>query len=500
MQLNPKKVLQRVHGWKGRERNERIRRNRVFKQRYAKMLNNKSDEEFDSVNIGRKSKKGRNRRIPKGALPVWKTADPTFGAPSPQSIYCSIFLLIVSVCICLPELISALGHVNKSWFSSYISYGPQLAVLGNIVLTFWSICCYSRCCMTLAFVLTLCTIPFIAVQMGIVSIPAVMSFCCCFPDKCNGESHSINSAFHMNIHNPNGVGTKNGTTAEACDYLDNVPNQTQCARENGLLILYWTGVTLLLVSTSFLSASQYHWRLEKVWLNRAKEKIIESRFQDDSSSGSSNYGSSSSSSGNDNYSDSDNEIGENGRNNYLKSKLKKTNKTRKHEKAKKKVSFSASTKRRHSISESSSDDDKMKKDSARMNAEERKEEVTRLLELAKVKSFNKKAKKNRRANQRPQSARVNSSNNGNQFNNNRNKNVGRSYTSRVSSSRNNNRAMPNSTRQWSNRHDVGGHSNIDDHPQEEIGAKGSNQFASTRTNAHETLYTDDNGTHHRVNI
>ena len=87
MQLNPKKVLQRVHGWKGRERNERIRRNRVFKQRYAKMLNNKSDEEFDSVNIGRKSKKERNRRIPKGALPVWKTADPTFGAPSPQSIY-----------------------------------------------------------------------------------------------------------------------------------------------------------------------------------------------------------------------------------------------------------------------------------------------------------------------------------------------------------------------------------------------------------------------------
>ena len=45
MQLNPKKVLQRVHGWKGRERNERISRNRVFKQRYAKMLNNKSDED-----------------------------------------------------------------------------------------------------------------------------------------------------------------------------------------------------------------------------------------------------------------------------------------------------------------------------------------------------------------------------------------------------------------------------------------------------------------------
>ena len=34
----------------------------------------------------------------------------------------------------------------------------------------------------------------------------------------------------------------------------------------------------------------------------------------------------------------------------------------------------------------------------------------------------------------------------------------------------------------------------------EIGAKGSDQFASTRTNAHETLYTDDNGTHRRVNI
>ena len=69
-----------------------------------------------------------------------------------------------------------------------------------------------------------------------------------------------------------------------------------------------------------------------------QKKIIESRFQDDSSSGSSNYGSSSSS-GSDNYSDSDNEIGENGRKNYLKSKLKKTNKTRKHEKAKKKYHF-----------------------------------------------------------------------------------------------------------------------------------------------------------------
>ena len=50
----------------------------------------------------------------------------------------------------------------------------------------------------------------------------------------------------MNIHNPNGVGTKNGTTAEACDYLDNVPNQTQCARENGSadFILDWRDIII----------------------------------------------------------------------------------------------------------------------------------------------------------------------------------------------------------------------------------------------------------------
>jgi hypothetical protein len=489
MKTDLRDVFKRVHGSRDRIRKEKIRRNRAFKQRYAKMLSNNSGEEdeFDSVNVGTKSKKKR-RRMPKGALPVWKTADPTFGAPSPQSIYCSIFLLAVSVCICLPELINALGHVNKSWFSSYLSYGPQLAVIVNIVLTFWSICCYSRCCMTLAFILTLSTIPFIAVQMGIVSIPAVMSFCCCFPEKCNGESHSVNSAFHMNVHNPHVIGTKNGSVAEACDYLNSVPSKTQCVKENGLLILYWTGVTLLLVSTSFLSASQYHWRLEKVWLNRAKEKIIQSRFQDDSS-GSSSYDISSSDAS---YSNSDDEIGEDGRKNYLKSKSK-SHQRRKHKKSKKKVSFSASTKRHHSLSASSSDDDNNKRKSSRMNAEERTEEVTRLLELAKVKTFNKKARKNQRAKQRPQSARLNSSN---QFNNTINSvGGGRSHTARVSS-------LPviSSARQWSNRHDVGGNMNFERHPREEIGVQGSNQFSSTRSNAHETIYTNDNGANHRVNV
>ena len=42
--------------------------------------------------------------------------------------------------------------------------------------------------------------------------------------------------------------------------------------------------------------------------------------------------------------------------------------------------------------------------------------------------------------------------------------------------------------------------NIESHPREEIGAQGSNQFASTRSNAHETIYTDDNGANHRVNV
>ena len=97
---------------------------------------------------GSRKRSGR-RPMPKNALPVWKTADPTFGAPSAQSLYCSCFVLVLSVAVCMPELVSALGRVDKSWFGSYISYAPQLGVLSNIVLTFFSIYS-SRYCMSLS--------------------------------------------------------------------------------------------------------------------------------------------------------------------------------------------------------------------------------------------------------------------------------------------------------------------------------------------------------------
>ena len=245
------------------------------------MLRNRDD--FDSVGIDERTasrKRSGRRRMPKNALPVWKTADPTFGAPSAQSLYCSCFVLVLSVAICMPELVSALGRVDKSWFGSYISYAPQLGVLSNIVLTFFSICCYSRYCMSLSFILSLGTIPLIAAQMGIVSIPAVMSFCCCFRTRATVIAQ-YKFAFGMTVHQPNVESSANGT-AKACGYLNSIPDKAQCAKENGTLI-FIAGVTLMLVSTSFLSSSQYHWRQERVWLNRAKEMIIESRFQDDSS-------------------------------------------------------------------------------------------------------------------------------------------------------------------------------------------------------------------------
>ena len=454
MKTNLADVFKRVHGSHERSRKERDRRGKQFKQKYQKMLRNRDD--FDSVGIDERTasrKRSGRRPMPKNALPVWKTADPTFGAPSTQSLYCSCFVLVLSVAICMPELVSALGRVDKSWFGSYISYAPQLGVLSNIVLTFFSICCYSRYCMSLSFILSLGTIPIIAAQMGIVSIPAVMSFCCCFPDTCNGDSHSINSAFHMTVHQPNVESSANGT-AKACGYLNSIPSKAQCAKENGTLILYWAGVTLMLVSTSFLSSSQYHWRQERVWLNRAKEMIIESRFQDDSSE-SSDYSSEESS-----EEEAD-------------TRAHKSRRDRK-KNPRKKVSFSASTR-------AGDDLDDLARTDSQHNAEQRKEEVTRLLELAKVKSL--RAKKGNTSSRRPHSSRVHGAK----------KRVeqsrgGRSYTARAAY--HDTHPPPGSARQWSSREDQVIRP-MESHraPHAEIGISGTNQFASTRANAHETSYT-----------
>ena len=121
MKTNLADVFKRVHGSHERTRNERKRRGKQFKQKYQKMMRNRDD--FDSVGIDEPTAsrtRRQRRRMPKNALPVWKTADPTFGAPSAQSIYCSCFVMIVSVAVCMPELVSALGRVDKSWFGSYI--------------------------------------------------------------------------------------------------------------------------------------------------------------------------------------------------------------------------------------------------------------------------------------------------------------------------------------------------------------------------------------------
>ena len=133
----------------------------------------------------------------------------------------------------------------------------------------------------------------------------------------------------------------------------------------------------MLVSTSFLSSSQYHWRQERVWLNRAKEKIIESRFQDDSSESS-------------DYSSEESSVEEDETQTHKSGRNRKKN-------SGKRVSFSASTR-------AGDDLDDLAKADSKQNAEQRKEEVTRLLELAKVKAL--RPKKGNSSSRRPHSSRV----------------------------------------------------------------------------------------------
>ena len=182
-----------------------------------------------------------------------------------------------------------------------------------------------------------------------------------------------------------------------------------------------------------------------------KEKIIESRFQEDSSESS-------------DYSRS------------LAWKKMANSQVRKGIKEEfwKRVSFSASTR-------AGDDLDDLAKADSKQNAEQRKEEVTRLLELAKVKAL--RPKKGNSSSRRPHSSRVHGAK----------KRVeqsrgGRSYTARAAY--HDKHLPPASARQWSSREDQGIRP-MESHraPYAETGVVGTNQFASTRANAHETLYT-----------
>ena len=83
---------------------------------------------------------------------------------------------------------------------------------------------------------------------------------------------------HMTVHQPNVESSAIGT-AKAYGYLNSIPDKPNVPRK--MVLDFVLGDSPMLVSTSFLTVS--HWRQERVWLNRAKEMIIESRFQDDSS-------------------------------------------------------------------------------------------------------------------------------------------------------------------------------------------------------------------------
>ena len=103
MKTNLADVFKRVHGSHERSRKERDRRGKQFKQKYQKMLRNRDD--FDSVGIDERTasrKRSGRRRMPKNALPVWKTADPTFG-PLLHKAYIAVVScwLYPSQCVCL---------------------------------------------------------------------------------------------------------------------------------------------------------------------------------------------------------------------------------------------------------------------------------------------------------------------------------------------------------------------------------------------------------------
>ena len=288
--------MSRAYGSRARSKKEAVVRTKRLKQRLeydAINLPSSShgdSDDFEAVGVQQPKKNrgyGRReaartrtkRKLPLGALPIWKTADPTFGAPSPQHVFCVSALGITAVCLCIPELSVALKAPGRLWVVNFLSWGPQFILLLSVIFTCLSVCCSSKCCMACGVLTSALAIPAAIVQMTFVAIPAVVSFCCCFPDKCYGEANSVQSSIHVKIPKISGTHGLNGNFTN-CEGTGNLLNNASCALQSSSLILFWSGISLVLVAASSLVSAQWHWRSEEVWRARARDKIFDSRQPD----------------------------------------------------------------------------------------------------------------------------------------------------------------------------------------------------------------------------
>ena len=363
MDTNLPSVMRRAYSWKGRSKKEAATRNRQFQQRVEYRTLGKSRNKSDGQ---RKASRAR-KPLPEGALEVWRTADPVLGAPSPQHVYCSSLLGVISICLCIPELSVALGLHGRVWINQYMSWAPQGLLGVSIVCTVLSVCCSSRCCMALASLASFVAVPAAVVQLSLIAVPAVMSFCCCFPDKCHGDQGSISAKMHIDLPEHERAGN-----ATICKYVDHQSNAAECAKQSYSIGMFWSGVALMVVSSAALVTSQWHWRSEKVWLARSQERIRESRRVESSSED--DYYSDDDESGSENNSDDDDAE------NALvgKDKRKKTRRAqgKKNKSGKKTVQFK---------DENDESDGDEKGFGSMLSDQGRKEELGRLLELAKRK-------------------------------------------------------------------------------------------------------------------
>ena len=114
---------------------------------------------------------------------------------------CRVFvmcLFAVAVGLAVPELVQLRWWEDASNLSFVLSWGPWAVACGVLLLFILGTCCRSVFCETLASLLAVILIPAQVLQLAVVSTPAALDFCCCFPKYCvMGESDRGTIGVHL---------------------------------------------------------------------------------------------------------------------------------------------------------------------------------------------------------------------------------------------------------------------------------------------------------------
>ena len=150
-----------------------------------------SDDSFDPV-----VRRGKRPRSTAELLRIMKQ-----NGRKPKSCceIASVIIYAAAVGLAVPELVQLRWWEDVSNLSYILSWGPWALAFFVLVLYSVGVCCHSEFCGKIASCFATLLIPGQVVQLAVVSTPAALDFCCCFPKYCVlGQNDHDTIGMHSN--------------------------------------------------------------------------------------------------------------------------------------------------------------------------------------------------------------------------------------------------------------------------------------------------------------